>query len=102
MAMGPFSSLICQGANWGAQGTIWVGELTDTDPVVQLKQIAGPGCYSQLFWASASELGYVEEGEGDADTATIWIYDLKTARRFNLSVALARHWSRDEGGDGGG
>ena len=65
--------------------TVWMRNIVDPD--VQLKRVAGPGCYSQLFWASEEELGYVEEVE---DAQIIWIYNLKTGKTFNLSAALAR------------
>jgi len=51
-----------------------------------LRRIAGPGCFTQLFWVSEDELGYVEETE---DGAIIWIHDLSSGERFNLSAELA-------------
>lgn len=56
------------------------------------KQLAGPGCFSQLFWLSEEELGYVEETE---EGAIIWVHELTTGERFNLSAALVAHLSPD-------
>ncbi|MGQ9601896.1 MAG: TolB family protein [Candidatus Bipolaricaulia bacterium] len=50
-----------------------------------LRKLVGPGCFSQLFWVSAEELGHVEE---TGDGATIWIYNIATGERFDLTATL--------------
>jgi WD40 repeat protein len=53
-----------------------------------LQKLAGPGCFCQLFWVSDEELGYVEQID---EHNIIWIHNLATGERFNLSAALATH-----------
>ncbi len=53
------------------------------------RRIAGPGMLAGPFWLSEEELGYVEQVD---ESYKIWVLDLKSGERFDLSAALAARW----------